>query len=284
MNLLDRIRMELGQFSAAEQAVAQLVLKDPSGFQKMPVTELAKRAGVSSPSVVRFCRSLGYEGLSDFKLKLAASLNAGVPFIHQSVQAGDNGESLIQKVLDNAIHTLNTFRNTVPVKPIDKATQLLAKTIARKGRLVFYGVGNSGFVAMDAEHKFFRMGCTAHAYSDGHLQIMAASMLNKADCLIIISNSGRSQDLLDATQIARAAGASTIAITASGSPLAQAVQVHIPADHGEYYEQYSPMVSRLLHLCVVDVLATQVALQLGDSVQKNMARLKKNLIDSRYTK
>lgn len=284
MNLLDRIRMELGQFSAAEQAVAQLVLKDPSGFQKMPVTELAKRAGVSSPSVVRFCRSLGYEGLSDFKLKLAASLNAGVPFIHQSVQAGDNGETLIQKVLDNAIHTLNTFRNTVPVKPIDKATQLFAKTIARKGRLVFYGVGNSGFVAMDAEHKFFRMGCTAHAYSDGHLQIMAASMLNKADCLIIISNSGRSQDLLDATQIARAAGASTIAITASGSPLAQAVQVHIPADHGEYYEQYSPMVSRLLHLCVVDVLATQVALQLGDSVQKNMARLKKNLIDSRYTK
>jgi len=81
MNLLDRIRMELDQFSSAEQAVAQLVLKDPSGFQKMPVTELAKRAGVSSPSVVRFCRSLGYEGLSDFKLKLAASLNAGVPFI-----------------------------------------------------------------------------------------------------------------------------------------------------------------------------------------------------------
>lgn len=284
MNLLDRIRMELDQFSSAEQAVAQLVLKDPSGFQKMPVTELAKRAGVSSPSVVRFCRSLGYEGLSDFKLKLAASLNAGVPFIHQSVKVGDSGETLIQKVLDNAIHTLRTFRNTAPAKPIDKATQLLAKTIAKKGRLVFYGVGNSGFVALDAEHKFFRMGCTAHAYSDGHLQIMAASMLNKGDCLIIISNSGRSQDLLDATQIARAAGASTIAITASGSPLAQAVQVHIPADHGEYYEQYSPMVSRLLHLCVVDVLATQVALQLGDSVQKNMARLKKNLIDSRYTK
>lgn len=284
MNLLDRIRMELDQFSSAEQAVGQLVLKDPTGFQKMPVTELAKRAGVSSPSVVRFCRTLGYEGLSDFKLKLAASLTSGMPFVHQSVQAGDTGETLIQKVLDNAIHTLRTFRNTAPAKPIDKAAQLLVKSIAKKGRLVFYGVGNSGFVALDAEHKFFRMGCAAHAYSDGHLQIMAASMLNKGDCLVIISNSGRSQDLLDATEIAGAAGTSTIAITASGSPLAQAVQVHIPADHGEYYEQYSPMVSRLLHLCVVDVLATQVAVQLGDSVQKNMARLKKNLIESRYAK
>ncbi|WP_334120916.1 MurR/RpiR family transcriptional regulator [Limnobacter sp.] len=285
MNLLDRIRMELDQFSGAEQAVAQLVLKDPTGFKKMPVTELAKRAGVSSPSVVRFCRSLGYEGLSDFKLKLAASLNQGVPFVHQSVQASDTGETLIQKVLDNAIHTLTTFRNTAPAKPMDKAAHLMAKTIiAKGGQLAFYGVGNSGFVALDAEHKFFRMGCSAHAYSDGHLQIMAASMLKKTDCLLIISNSGRSQDLLDATRIAKQAGASTIAITASGSPLAEEVHVHIPADHGEYYEQYSPMVSRLLHLCIVDVLATQVAIQLGDSVQKNMARLKKNLIDSRYVK
>lgn len=284
MNLLDRIRMELAQFSGAEQAVAQLVLKDPSAFQKMPVTELAARAGVSSPSVVRFCRTLGYEGLSDFKLKLAASLSEGVPFVHQFVQAGDTGEVLIQKVLDNAIHTLRTFRNTAPAKPIDKAALLVCRSIEKNGRLVFYGVGNSGFVALDAEHKFFRMGCAAHAYSDGHLQIMAASMMGKADCLIIISNSGRSQDLLDATRIAREAGAATIAITASGSPLAEQVQVHIPADHGEFYEQYSPMVSRLLHLCIVDVLATQVALELGGAVQKKMARLKKNLIETRYSK
>ena len=284
MTLLDRIQKELEQFSAAEQSVAQLVLKDPAGFQKLPVTELARRAGVSSPSVVRFCRSLGYEGLSDFKLKLAASLTEGVPFVHQTVQAGDAGEALIHKVLDNAIHTLRTFRNTAPAKPIDKATQLIVKTIGKQGRLVFYGVGNSGFVALDAEHKFFRMGCNAHAYSDGHLQIMAASMLGKGDCLVIVSNSGRSQDLLDATRIAKQAGAGTVAITASGSPLAEEVQVHIPANHRELYEQYSPMVSRLLHLCIVDVLATQVALQLGDAAQKNMARLKKNLIESRYSR
>ena len=284
MNLLDRIRMELEQFSAAEKAVAQLVLKDPTSFKKMPVSELAKRAGVSSPSVVRFCRTLGYEGLSDFKLKLAASLNQGVPFVHQSVQSGDTSEILIQKVFDNAIHTLTGFRNTAPAKLVDKAARLMAKTIAKGGQLVFYGVGNSGFVALDAEHKFFRMGCSAHAYSDGHLQIMAASMLKKTDCLLIISNSGRSQDLLDAARIANQAGACTLAITASGSPLAGEVQVHLPADHGEYYEQYSPMVSRLLHLCIVDVLATRVAIALGDAAQKNMARLKKNLIDSRYVK
>lgn len=284
MRLLDRVRKELEQFSSAEQAVARLVLKDPAAFQTLPVSELARLAGVSGPSVVRFCRSLGYEGLSDFKLKLAASMNDGIPFIHQTVQAGDTGTTLIHKVLDNAIHTLLNFRNTAPAKPIEQASQMLLKRLSHGGRMVICGVGNSGFVAQDAEHKFFRMGCNAQAYSDGHLQIMAASLLTKSDCLLTISNSGRSQDLLEANRIARQAGAHTLAITASGSPLAEAVQLHIPADHGEYYEQYSPMVSRLLHLCIVDILATHVAMGLGAGVQKNLARLKKNLIESRYSK
>lgn len=284
MNLLDRIRFQRDRLSSAEQAVADLVLKDPAGFQKMPVTQLARLAAVSSPSVVRFCRSMGYEGLSDFKLKLASSLNEGVPFIHQTVQAGDSTELLVQKVLDNAIHTLHTFRSTVPVSPIQAACEVLLNVVRKKKNLVFCGVGNSGFVALDAEHKFFRMGCNARAYSDGHLQIMAASLLEKGDCLVIVSSSGRSQDLLDAVRIAKQAGAHTLAITATGSPLAEAVELYIPADHGEFYEQYSPMASRLLHLCVVDVLATQVALKLGKTVQHNVARLKKNLIDSRYTK
>ncbi|HEX4879826.1 MAG TPA: SIS domain-containing protein [Limnobacter sp.] len=282
--MLDRIRKELDQFSGAEQAVARLVLKDPASFQTLPVSELARLAGVSGPSVVRFCRSLGYAGLSDFKLKLAASITEGVPFVHQTVQSSDSVATLMHKVLDNAIYTLTSFRNTAPAKPIDKAAGALLKTLSRGGRLAIYGVGNSGFVAQDAEHKFFRMGCDAHAYSDGHLQIMSASLLNKRDCVLTISNSGRSQDLLDANRIAHQAGAVCMAITASGSPLAAAVDVHIPADHGETYEQYSPMVSRLLHLCIVDVLATQVAIGLGDGVQKSMARLKKNLIESRYSK
>ena len=139
MNLLDRIRMELEQFSGAEQAVAQLVLKDPSGFQKMPVTELAKRAGVSSPSVVRFCRSLGYEGLSDFKLKLAASLNAGVPFIHQSVKAGDSGETLIQKVLDNAIHNCALSAIQPRPNPSTKPHSCLQKQLKKKVGLFSMG-------------------------------------------------------------------------------------------------------------------------------------------------
>ncbi|MDH4395051.1 MAG: SIS domain-containing protein [Limnobacter sp.] len=284
MSLLNRLRQSLGTLSPAEQAVARLVLADAAAFQRTSVSELARLAGVSSPTVVRFCRAMGYEGLSDFKLKLAAQLGDGVPFVHQTVKASDSSADLIQKVLDNVIFTLSDYKASVPAKPFEMAVEALCGVIQRQGKLEFYGVGNSGFVALDAQHKFFRMGCSAQAYSDGHLQIMAAAMLDKSDLLVIISNSGRSQDLLDACEIAKKSGATTIAITATGSPLSQLVDIHLPADHDELYEQYSPMVSRVLHLCIVDILVTHVAIKLGNKVQKNMAKLKKNLIERRYSR
>ena len=85
--MLERIKSSLSSLAPAEQRVGKLLLSDPRTFATLPVTELAERASVSKPTVVRFCRSMGYEGLSDFKLKLAGSLSEGVPFIHRNVGA-----------------------------------------------------------------------------------------------------------------------------------------------------------------------------------------------------
>ena len=113
-------------------------------------------------------------------------------------------------------------------------------------------------------------------------------MLKAGDCAVIISNSGRSRDLLDVAEIARKKGATVIAITASGSPLAHEVaggQHHIllAADHPEDADRYSPMVSRLLHLLIIDILATGVALGLGSAQLRPMLQeIKKNLRAKRY--
>lgn len=144
-------------------------------------------------------------------------------------------------------------------------------------------VGNSGIVAQDAQHKFFRLGVTSLATSDGHMQVMSATLLGPGDCAVIISNSGRTRDLMDAADIARKNGATTIAITASGSPLASACHIHLAADHPEGYDRYSPMVSRLLHLLVIDVLATCVALRIGPPLQPALEQMKNNLRAKRYT-
>ena len=281
--MLDRVKASLPSLAPAEQRVGKLVLGDPRAFANLPISVLADRAHVSKPTVVRFCRSMGYDGLSDFKLKLAGSVNEGVPFIHRSVDADDKTGDVMVKVIDNTVAAFLKYRNDAITGSIEKAVVTLAETHTTGRRIEFYGAGNSGIVAQDAQHKFFRLGLNTIAYSDGHMQVMSASMLSAGDCVVIISNSGRTRDLMDACDIARKNGVTTIVITTSGSPLASAGNIHLAADHPEGFDKYSPMVSRLMHLMIVDILATCVALRIGGSkLQPMLQGMKNNLRSKRY--
>jgi len=286
--MLDRILAALPALPPAEQRVAKLVLADARSFASLPVGELAERSHVSKPTVIRFCRSVGYDGLADFKLKLAGAVNEGVPFIHRAVDEDDKVGDIMVKVIDNAVSALLKYRNDAASHAFERAIVALAAACRNGRRIEFYGVGNSGIVAQDAQHKFFRLGVAANAVSDGHVQVMSATMLQPGDCAVIISNSGRSRDLLDAAEIARRKGATTIVITASASPLAHASSgtqhVLLAADHPEDYDRYSPMVSRLLHLVIIDILTTGVALRLGSGLRPLLAEIKRNLRAKRYAR
>ncbi len=289
--MLERIRAAIPALPPAEQRVAHVLLADPRSFATLPVGELAARSSVSKPTVVRFCRSVGYDGLADFKLKLAGSVNEGVPFVHRAVDDDDKAGDIVVKVIDNAVAAMLRYRNAAASQSIERAIAALAEAGRGQGqgrRVEFYGVGNSGIVAQDAQHKFFRLGVTATAVSDGHMQVMSATMLKPGDCAVIISNSGRSRDLLDVAEIARKKGATVIVITASGSLLAREAlagpnHVLLAADHPEDADRYSPMVSRLLHLLIIDVLTTGVALRLGSAqLRPLLQEMKKNLRLRRY--
>ena len=287
--MLDRIRASIPALPPAEQRVAVLVLADPRSFASLPVGALAERAGVSKPTVVRFCRSVGYDGLVDFKRRIAGVVNEGVPFVHRAVGEDDGCGDIVVKVIDNAVSAFLKYRNDAASHAFERAVVALTEAGKAGRRIEFHGVGNSGIVAQDAQHKFFRLGVNAAAVSDAHVQVMSATMLKPGDCLVIISNSGRSTDLLDSAGIARKRGATLIVITASGSPLAQlgqgsANQVLLAVDHPEDYERYSPMVSRLLHLVVIDILTTAVALRLPGELRGTLAEIKKNLRAKRYTR
>ena len=282
--MLDRIQAALPSLAPAEQRVGKLCLADPRAFAKLPVSVLADRSHVSKPTVVRFCRSVGYDGLADFKRKLAGTVNEGVPFIHRSVDTDDKTSDVMVKVIDNTVAAFLKYRNEASTIALEKAVVALMAAYDGKHRIQFFGVGNSGVVAQDAQHKFFRLGVHTVSFSDGHMQVMSASTLGPGDCVVVISNSGRTRDLMDACDIARKNGATTIVITASGSPLASAGHIHLSADHPESFDKYSPMVSRLLHLMIIDILATCVALRIGsNTLQPLLREMKGNLRSKRYT-
>ena len=177
-HLLDRIKASPALTGPRRTARGQAGARATrAAFAPLPVSELADRAHVSKPTVVRFCRSVGYDGLCDFKLKLAGSVSEGVPFIHRSVDADDKTSDIMVKVIDNTVAAFLKYRNDARAIAIEKAVDALVAAYQGGRRIEFFGVGNSGVVAQDAQHKFFRLGINAVAYSDGHMQVMSASLL-----------------------------------------------------------------------------------------------------------
>jgi len=275
--MLDRIAVLIDELRPSEQAVAKFVLRHPNLVINLSFPEIAAKSGVSQPTVARFCVAAGFSGYRDFKLRLAQSLAHGVPYVHHDVGVHDSMADVGAKVFDRGIAALVSVRNHLDPAALERATRLLAD--AR--RIEFYGQGNSGIVALDAQHKFFRLGVPAVAYSDPHTHAMAASLLSKQDVLVAISGTGRSRELIRSVEIARDAGAPVIAITASGSPLARLASVALYADVAEDLDVYAPMTSRMVHLVLLDVLCVGVAVARGPELAKRLKRAKEVIADRR---
>ncbi len=258
--ILAQIQRARETLSPAERRVADHVLAHPRDALSEPIAEIAKAAQVSQPTVIRFCRTLGCEGLSDFKLRLASGLSGTVPLTHTQVTESDSVLELGVKVLGNTASAILQVREQLNRDNLVRAIELLAAA----QRIEFFAVGHYGVVADDAQFKFLRFGVPSSSYTDPRLQPLAAAVLGPRDVAVVISSSGRVDDLIAVADAARQRGAAVVAITASQSPLAKKADVALFVDHVEDVATHVPMVSRILHLLVIDILAVGVALRLGD--------------------
>lgn len=275
--MLTRIKALRGELRRSEQKVADLVLEHPSSAVGASIAAIAKGAGVSEPTVIRFCRAVGCAGFQDFKLRLAGSLASDIPYISSGVNVADTAGDLSTKLFDRAIATLVQARNHLNADGVEQAIDLLAAA----PRIEFYGHGASGMVAQDAQHKFFRLGVPTIAYSDAHTHSMSASILPADSVVVAISHTGRSADLLRSAELALTAGAQVVSITACGSPLALISTVALYADVNEDTDTYTPMTSRIAHLTICDILAVGVALRRGPELAASLERTKRTLAEKR---
>ena len=256
-SILGQIRRAREQLSPAELRVAEHVLARPRDVLNEPIAEIAKAAQVSQPTVIRFCRSLGCEGLSDFKLRLASGLTGTVPVTHTQVKLDDSTVELSAKVLGNTASAILDLRSALNREMTERAIDMLLKA----GRIEFFALGHYSVVANDAQYKFLRFGVSCGAQTDPRLQLLAAKVLKPGDVAVLISSSGRIPELLEVAEAARARGARVVAITASQSPLARKADAALIVDHVEDVTTHLPMISRILHLLVIDILAVGVAMR-----------------------
>ncbi len=278
-NLLATISTALPNLNKSEKKVAAVILDDPEASTQSSIATLASRSKVSEPSVNRFCKRFGASGFPDFKLKLAKSLVSGVRYVSSAVELEDTSDEFTPKIFNNSIHALSLVRDSINASLVARVVDQLVQ--AR--RIYFFGLGTSAAVATDAEYKFFRFNTPVSSHHDPLMQRMLASAGGVGDLFFCISHTGRTKTLIETAQLARENGATVVSLTAPNSPLSQACQWALELDVPEDTDEYLPMTSRIVHLVVLDVLATGVTLRKGEEFLPHLARIKNSLKPTRFS-
>jgi RpiR family carbohydrate utilization transcriptional regulator len=274
IELVSRIQRIEQELSPAERRVAEAVVADYQGTTLLSIGELARRAGVSQPSVTRFCRTVGCSSFGEFKVRLATTLAVAAVYLKSDRVFDDDAGQLTRSVMLRAADAIREALEQLDTA----ATTAAIAVIAKAARLDIYGQGGgSAAMAEDAKLRFFRLGLPVSAYVDGHQQRMSAATLRERDVAFAISNSGHSRPVVGAIEIARSYGATTIALTRAGTPLARAAEIVIPVAIAEDHNALIPTSSRYAHMAVIDTLATGVASAMGLRSREALRRVRYTL-------
>jgi RpiR family carbohydrate utilization transcriptional regulator len=272
-NILEVIRNSHAALRKSERKVADLVLADPQRVLGGTLADTAAEADVSQPTVIRFCNALGCAGYQDFKLRLAHGLALGTPATHSVLLPTDTPSAVVEKIFDYTITSLDWARRN-----LDAAAMAAAIEVLERARSIeFFGFGASGIVARDAQQKFPLFGVPCGAQLDSHQQIMSASVMREGDVAVVISNTGRTRSLIEIADVARESGATVIGITGARTPLAAHCDIALVVETLENTNVYTPTISRIAALVVVDILSTAVALRRNDGDAARFNLMKRHL-------
>jgi len=272
-NIIRKINEHKDSLRKSERKVADYIIEYSADVITMRIVDLATKADVSEPTVIRFCRAVGFDGFQSFKVQLAQHVGGSSNYSQFAVYDDDTVADLSNKVFDSTMGSLLNVRDELDPSVLEKAID----TLCHANRVEFYGFGASGSVAADAQHKFFRLQVLTSAYTDPHIQHMSAISLTEKDVVVAISQSGKTKALLQSVKLAKETGATVIGLAPQNTPLANISSISIYVNIEERHQVYTPVSSRIAHLLVIDVLAMGVARYRKPFLKDHLKRLNKSL-------
>jgi DNA-binding MurR/RpiR family transcriptional regulator len=253
---LVRLREVCDKLNPSEKKVADYILQHPAQLIDLSVAQLAERSGASQAAIIRLCKTMGLKGYQDLKIKVAGDLHQDEIEGYQEIRPHDSISTLIQNVSNNNIQSIRDTLKILDPAEVEKAVIALDEA----ERIFFYGIGASNLIAMDAQHKFLRMGRTCFTFADPHVQITSAVTLKPSDAVVGISYSGETKEVIRAVQIAKERGCTTISITKFGSTTLSGISdIPLCTSSTENEIRSGAMASRITQLNVIDILYLGVA-------------------------
>lgn len=255
--ILNTISSLQNSLTKTEKKIAAAILSQPELLNQCSLSDVAKQLDVGEATFIRFCRTLGFKGYTDFKLELAIELATqnqdNRVLLDTDVSDSDTTRDIADKLklsLDSAIgETINLLDFDV----LEKVVQELRKA----KRIFLFGVGSSGLTAEDAKHKLMRIGLQTDAVTNNHFMYMQAALVKEGDLVIGISHSGYSEEVVKSLRFSRANKATTVAITHNlRSPVTEEAHYVLINGNRQGHMQGDSIGTKMSQLFVLDLIYT----------------------------
>ncbi|PCK83498.1 RpiR family transcriptional regulator [Rhizobium sophoriradicis] len=274
MDIFSTLQEDKSRLSPSENRIAEIIVNDFEFAVNASIIELAERAEVSPPTVTRFCRRLGCESFSDFKVQLARTAHIGVRYLKPESKSTEPAD-VAQDIITKAQNALFLLHRSLDLAAIEAAVSHIAKA---EMIYAFGSGGNSSMIADELQNRLFRLGLRITASSDHSMQLMMAAAARPDDVLIGSSFSGRNMELVRAFELARGTKVKTIALTQTASPVAKAAEIVVPIDLPEGNNIYRPTSTRIAYIATVDILSSLVAYAVQPKATTTLRRIKQQLV------
>ena len=276
--VLARLGSLIPSLRESERKIGEYVLANASDVVYLSVTDLADRTATSEASVIRFARQLGYTGYAALKISLALELRAAAVRLPAELTATSDAAGIKRRVLQLSIDSLTDTAQLLD----DAALEGAFAALAAARRIEVYGVGRSGAVAQAAGIALMQIGLPAVAYTDPHLQIVAATQLRAGDVVLAISKSGSTRDIVQAVRAARDAGATAVCITGyARSPVTRVAHITLLAAARPATVAGLPVSGEVSQLAILEMLVAAAAARVASSAA-TLARGRQAISARRY--
>lgn len=274
MDLFHALSNEDGKFSSLEGKLAQFALENVDFVVNSSIIDLAERVGVSPPTVTRFCRRLGCQGYSDFKVQLAKMSYVGLRYLKPEAPTATVEEVAVD-IVSKAQNALFEVHRQLDLRAIEKAAAALS---AAEFIQAFGASGNSAMVVNELHNRLFRLGCRVNASSDHGMNLMMSAAAQPGTVVFGSSFTGRDMGLVHCLDLLRQRGIPTIVMTQNGSPAAAAADIVIGVEMPEGKNIFRPTSTRYAYLAAIDILANMVAYADRNKALKSLRAIKEELV------
>lgn len=253
--VLLNVKTHYDEMGKAEKKIADYVLLNPEKIPSLFITDLAALCASSEASVTRFSKRIGFEGFPQFKIALAQEKSFHP--VSDGITPNDTPADVLAKVCNDVYSSLEKTRAQID----ENALAVCCEKLIDAEKIFIFGLGSSSPVAQDAAHKLFRIGFSAVAYTDNHMQAIAATHADANTVVIGVSHSGRSRDIVESMKLAKDNGATTIAVTNIGkSPLTKTSDVILSTVSDETNYRVLGLSSRIAQLAIMDAIYSYLVL------------------------